>query len=315
MKKLLIRLFTLLMAVSIVFQAKAGQTETKALGGSVDMGNVIQMGTFEGTSHYVVFYPKALESSDQTWPVAVWANGTMCAPALYTSLLAGVAEQGYVVVASSDVMSADGKSQREAIDWIFDQSMDEESVFCGKIDPQRIGAFGHSQGGRSSVNAAAADSRISCIVSIAGSSYGSEAEKLSTPALFLTGSKDLVVLSSLWVKPAYNKCKGPAVYASLDGGIHTSVILNADPYIHYVTQWFNAWLNNDSDSMSVFKGNGLRQDKAWKDYQAKNLNASGVGSVFSGGSFWKFASIAELVVIVLLVVLFRKGGKNDRMAV
>ena len=292
-----IAIFTAVMTALTVFFARP--LETKANVGSIDMGDVIQMGDFDGSTHYIVFYPKALETSDQAWPVAVWANGTMCPPALYISLLQGVAAKGYVVVASSEMMSADGKGQIEAIDYIFEESMDEESPLCGKIDPGRIAAFGHSQGGRSSVNAAAADERIRCIVSIAGSSYSSEASKLSTPALFLTGTADMIVLSSLWVKPAYNKAKGPAVYASLNGGVHTSCVLDADAYIDYCASWFDAWLGDNAEAMAQFKSGGkLSKDSAWKDYASKNMNTGTLaGSVFGGSSLWRGIALAELLVI------------------
>ena len=276
--------------------------------GSVDLGDVVQMGDFEGTAHYIVFYPKALESSDEVWPVAVWANGTMCAPALYTNLLKGVAARGYVVVASSELMSADGTAQIAAIDYVFNQSMDENSVLCGKIDPGRIAAFGHSQGGRSSVNAAAADERIGCVVSVAGSNYKSEAEKLSTPTLFLTGTRDLVVMSSLWVKPAYNSAKGPAVYASLKNGIHTTCVLDADKYVDLCADWFDAWLQGDADALAGFKpGGALSKDAEWTDYASRNLSAGLLsGSVFSSGRIWPALALLELLVIVLLAALLRK---------
>lgn len=282
--------------------------------GSIDMGDVIQMGDFEGTTHYIVFYPKELENSDKAWPVAVWANGTMCAPVLYTNLLKGVAARGYIVVASSEMMSASGEGQIEAIDYIVDQSMSEDNVFCGKIDPGSIAAFGHSQGGRSSVNAASADERIGCVVSIAGSNYESEARKLSAPALFLTGTKDYVVRSSRWVEPAYNSVNGPAVYASLKNGIHTTCVLDADKYTGYCAGWFDAWLQNDQDAMAQFKEGGeLSQDENWTDYASKNLSGSSLsGSVFSGGSgsVWKAAALFELLIIIACAAVILAGKKK-----
>ncbi|MGX8716049.1 MAG: hypothetical protein ACSW8A_09900, partial [Lachnospiraceae bacterium] len=125
------RIVCVIALAMVLCMAVPGYAEAEA--GSVDMGDVIQMGDFEGKDHYIVFYPKELEGSDKQYPVLVWANGTMCAPVLYMNLLKGVAARGYVVVASSELMSADGKAQIKAIDYIFDQSMDESSVLCGKI--------------------------------------------------------------------------------------------------------------------------------------------------------------------------------------
>ena len=271
MKKLT-RLLCLMLAVVLIAVTLSSGMEARALGGSVDMGDVVQMGDFEGLSHYIVFYPKALETSDAQWPVIIWANGTVCAPVLYTGLLKSIASQGYVVVASSDVMSANGKSQIAELDYILAQGQTAGSVFCGKVDASRIGAIGHSQGGRSTVNAAAADPRIRCAVSIAGSPLSSESKKLSAPTLFLTATADLIVLSSMWVKPAFQNCAGPAAYASLKGGIHTSCMLKPDLYAGYCVQWFRAWLDGDDAALAVFRpGGALSADAQWKDFASKNF--------------------------------------------
>ena len=123
------------------------------------------------------------------------------------------------------------------------------------------------------MNAAAADSRIRCAVSIAGSNFTSEAKKLSAPTLFLTGTIDTIVLSAMWVKPAFNNCKGPAVYASLKNGVHTSCMLTPGKYVPYCTQWLRAWLDGDAAAQDVFcSGGALAKDAAWTGYAVKNLN-------------------------------------------
>lgn len=266
------RTLCLLLAALLVTALVGGGMDAAAIGGSVDMGDVVQLGDYQGTSLHIVFYPKTLETSDQTWPVIVWANGTMCAPALYTDLLRSLAARGYVVVTNSDVMSANGKSQIAALDFILAQNADPGSVFYGRIDPGRVAAAGHSQGGRSTVNAAAADSRFRCAISIAGSPFTSEAKKLSAPTLFLTGTADLVVMSAMWVKPAYKSCTGPAVYVSLKNGIHTSCMLRAGSYADYCVLWLRAWMDGDGAALNAFRpGGALASDRAWKDFTAKNF--------------------------------------------
>lgn len=272
MMKRWMRTLCLMLAVLLMTALFGGGMRAAAVGGSVDMGDVVQLGDYECPSLHIVFYPKALESSDQTWPVVVWANGTMCAPVLYTDLLRSLASRGYVVVTNSDVMSANGKSQTAALDFILAQNADPDSVFYGKIDPNRVAAAGHSQGGRSTVNAAAADSRFRCAISIAGSPFTSEAKKLSAPTLFLSGTADLIVMSSMWVRPAYKNCTGPAVYASLKNGIHTSCMLSAGSYVDYCVLWLRAWMDGDAAAMDVFRpGGALAADRAWKDFAAKNF--------------------------------------------
>ena len=140
-----------------------------------------------------VYYPKSLENSEKKYPVIVWANGTGCPTSTYSGLLSDFAEAGYIVVADSTVMSASGEEQRDSVEYALEAAKDPDSVLYGKVNTAAVGAAGHSQGGRSAVNAAQKDSRIKCVLSIAGSNYDYEAEGLKTPVFYMTGTGDMVV--------------------------------------------------------------------------------------------------------------------------
>lgn len=218
-----------------------------------------------------VVYPLAVTNSSRSFPVIVWANGTGCPTQTYMSLLETLANGGYIVVADSSVMTADGTAQIDSVNYILNKNADPSSVFYNRVDTAAIAACGHSQGGRSSVNAAQKDSRIRCIVSIAGASSADEARGLGIPCLFLTGTNDLVVISSQWCKPSYDAVAGRAAYASLKGGIHTTCITNPEKVSPYALDWFNAYIKNDAQAMQVFTDGGkLATDGAWQDFQNKN---------------------------------------------
>lgn len=220
----------------------------------------------------IFYYPSNIKKSSKTYPAIVWANGTMCPPDMYDGLLKEIAEGGYIVIANGETMAADGTAQRASIDFIIEQNGDSSSIFYKKVNTEKIGAAGHSQGGRSSVNAAAVDSRIDCVLSLAGSNFDYEAELLSTPTLFIAGSSDMVVDAGMWIEPAYEICKGPAVYASLKGAIHTRCCTNPSDYSGYAVKWFDAWLKNDSNALATFKDGGeLSQDSKWQDFACKGL--------------------------------------------
>lgn len=220
----------------------------------------------------IVYYPDNIKSVNKSYPAIVWANGTGCPPSMYDGLLKRIAEGGYIVVANSETMAADGTDQRASIDFIFAQNEDKSSIFYKKVNTAEIGAAGHSQGGRSSVNAAAADSRIDCVLSLAGSNFDYEAELLSTPAFFIAGTSDMIVDAKMWVKPAYEICKGPAVYAALKGAVHTRCTTNPSDYSDYAVKWFDAWLKNDVVAMNTFKNGGeLAKDSKWQDFACKGL--------------------------------------------
>ncbi len=218
-----------------------------------------------------VIYPIEAKKTDRRWPVISWANGTGCPTWSYTALLEALASGGYIVIADDDVMTADGSTQRDSIDYTLRQNDDPSSVFYHKIDPDAIGVCGHSQGGRSCFNAAKADSRVRCLVSIAGSPYVEEARGVRVPSLILTGTNDLIVLSSQWCKPSYDAVKGRAVYASLKGAVHTTCMTHPEKVSGYVLSWFDACLKHDAKAKQVFADGGrLSRDTAWQDYQSKN---------------------------------------------
>ena len=220
----------------------------------------------------IVYYPSDIKKSHISYPALVWANGTAVSYDLYEKLLIEIAKGGYIVVANEETMSADGKAQRSSIDFIIEQNDDENSIFYKKVNTDKIGAIGHSQGGRSSVNAAAFDDRIDCVVSIAGSNFVEEAQALSTPAFFIAGSSDLIVDAKMWIVPAYENCKGPAVYASRKGAIHTRCCTNPTDYSGYIIDWFDYYLKGDSNAINTFKDGGtLSKDSNWIDFKCKKL--------------------------------------------
>lgn len=245
----------------------------KRLTKTIEKDDLIQIGDFDSLfDGFFVLCPKALAESEGRFPVVVWANGTMCPPVLYTKLLREIAKSGYIVVASPEMMPKDGKEQIAAIDYIISENADKDSLFYNKVDTEKIGAVGHSQGGASTVNAAAADNRIKAVVSIAGASRKDEAAVLKVPTLFFTGKLDFVVFSPWWTKPSYNACNVPAVYASLKLGIHTSCIFNADAYIGYTVKWLNTWLFGSNDKSVFLPGGSLSADCNWTDFQVKNFS-------------------------------------------
>ena len=78
----------------------------------VTSNGVTSTGSFDSLfSGNIIYYPADMAETDETYPVVVWANGTMCAPALYNSLLSKIAGAGYIVVTNTNLMSGDGKAQ------------------------------------------------------------------------------------------------------------------------------------------------------------------------------------------------------------
>ncbi len=240
---------------------------------SVESSNGIEKATYTTSDRtYIVYYPSDLLRNNSKYAILSWANGTGCAPSLYDGLLKEVAKGGFIVVASSETMAADGTVQIAQIDFVIGENSNKSSALYKKVNTGKIGVFGHSQGGRSAVNAGAMDDRITCVLSLAGSNYVEEAEKLSKPVLFMAGTKDKIVDADKWLVTAYNAVKGPAVYASLNGAIHTTCCSNPTAYSTYAINWFNAWFYNDGNLKANFTDGGeLSNDSNWSGFTCKGF--------------------------------------------
>ena len=241
----------------------------------IDNNNVVCTANMESINKgNMMWFPAEMLDDDfeGEYPVLVWANGTICPPALYYEFLSEVAAEGYVVVTNTELFAGNGVQQKASIDFILAEDADVNSIFYNKIDETRIGVMGHSQGGMSSVNCAALDSRVDCVFSIAGNSSKSDAKKLTVPTFFATGDLDWIVPSWQYVKPAYNNCNSAAVYANLKGANHMRVCTDPSVYSNYAIKWFNAWLKDDSSAKAVFKKGGeLYKDSEWNGILSKNF--------------------------------------------
>ncbi|MBO5896008.1 MAG: hypothetical protein J6Q83_01795 [Clostridia bacterium] len=225
----------------------------------------------EVTPRQTVYCPPNMSTSNSTYPVLVWANGTMVTADFYASLLTDLSNMGYIVIASDENMSADGTAQLYSLDFVINEGNNPDSPLYGKIDANRVALIGHSQGGRSSVNAST-DSRVKCVISIAGSNFDYEAELDTKPTLFFGGTKDWIVSPEQWLVTAFDAVRGPAVYGCLNGATHTTCTSDPSQYTYYIDKWCDAWLNGNEQSKGIFRNGGeMSNDGRWTDFRSKGF--------------------------------------------
>ena len=311
MKKRLSRLLSCLL-IALMLCALFVPTAFAAEGDATVAGITEYTKVKSVSESYIVYYDSDLLSSAEKLPVIIWANGTFCAPASYTALLNGLARKGYIVVASSDMMSGDGTMQSKQLDFILAENEDPNSRFYQKVDTKNVAAAGHSQGGRSTVNALNSDSRFKCGISLAGSNTKDENKKLNltTPILYFSGQLDLIVPANQWILPTYSVTKGPALYACRKWAIHTTCWEHPTEYVTYMDLWCRAHfsnIKNPTTENAVYEA--LKKDDDWKDVQGKNLSSSRLASILSEGSFLVIAVILVLAASALVVLLLKKKKK------
>ncbi len=116
-------------------------------------------------SLYTIFRPACMKDGE-TYPVITWANGTCGLTHGYAVLLGTIASYGYVIVASNSTWTntpPTDKVQERAIDYAESLNEDKTSVLYHKLDLDKIGAMGHSQGAAATINAAK-DDRVKSVI-------------------------------------------------------------------------------------------------------------------------------------------------------
>lgn len=309
MKKLNKPLLILLLTALILFPV----TSLVYASDNASNNDVAVLGNFDSAEFsYIVVYPENFNARMKL-PVVVWSNGTYVPPKSYEDIFSLLAQEGFIVVASTDSLLYDGSVVSGAIDYIIEQNDNPDSPIYRRVDTSRIGAAGHSLGGRSSINAAVKDERIGVVASIAGSNIESERVELQTPALFFAGENDTVIAPQLWVEPMYDACRGPAVYVSLKNAGHVACFTDPELYAYYISNWFYTWLYEDQELKEIFVPNGnMSNDIRFADYKCKGFESEYVlPQKDSTASLNKSIIIASIIISVgifastLIVVLYK----------
>lgn len=169
---------------------------------------------------------------NEVFPVLIFSPGMGLLPVFYSSLLIEMTSQGYVVVvlwhpystaltpfpdgrvvtvnkAGSPSLSEDPEAEKDRVGavWVADmrfvldqlpQLNTDDALLVGRLDLERIGAFGHSFGGATSVQAAYEDERLDAAINMDGAMFGDVRQQGSrVPLLMLQSPPPAEAPSSL----------------------------------------------------------------------------------------------------------------------
>lgn len=215
---------------------------------------------------FTMVRPRELGANGVKHPIITWGNGTGATPRSYTGLLNRLASHGFVVIASNSTNTGSGNEMLQGVDWVLEQNMASGSPLFGKIDPSRIGATGHSQGGFGTCQTAR-DARIKTIAPIQG--FRAPAGSYAGSIFAISGGMDTIVAPT-GISSGFDRLsKGPAMYGELKAATHTDWIggrnASGSAYFEAVTAWMRVHLMEDAALRSKFYGAqcGLCSDAAW----------------------------------------------------
>lgn len=230
---------------------------------------------------FVAYYPADLEETESTFPVVVFANGTGVGASKYKALFQHLASWGFIVLGNEDPSTCTGASAEATLVWLLEQNSDPDSVFYQKVDTERIGISGHSQGGVAVFNAVSEQPHgglYTCAVSLSPTEWALamaigldyDPSKMTAPTLILAAAENDVITPD-GVKGLAEVIPAGTVRALRPGMDHGKMLYSADGY---VTAWFMWQLQGDQDAAKAFVGDNaeILKNPLYQNQQAKLQN-------------------------------------------
>lgn len=232
---------------------------------------------------FLVYYPSELETGMEKYPVIVICNGSGTPLSKYPAVAKHLASWGFVVVGTEEknAWNAFGAEMclRYLERWNENEKIEEtDSPFYQKIDFQRVGIVGHSQGGVGVINAIT-DTRHKDVYRAAVSLSPTNRELahdlfwdydpslIDIPILLISGAGggDDWVVTGEQLQSIYDDAGSEKIMMRRKETNHNEVLYAANGY---VTAWFAWQLLGDNEAGKAFVGedaeilhNSLYQDQ------------------------------------------------------
>jgi hypothetical protein len=206
---------------------------------------------------YTIFHPACMKDGE-TYPVITWANGTCGLTHGYALLLTTIASHGFVIVASNSTWTGTPPTngvQARAIDYAKYLNEDSSSMFYGKLDLDKVGAMGHSQGA-GATRVAAADPRVKSVI------FWNTGTTDAVPFLNVSADRDVGGGSVTALQAATNAAMKPGAWIyyhqvlETGGGSTGHLVLMEQPdrVSQMAVDWWKWQLNGDDDAKKTFVG-------------------------------------------------------------
>jgi dienelactone hydrolase len=169
-----------------------------------------------------------LADSPKRFPVLLFAAGSQQIPSEYSCLTEDLASKGFVAIGYGPTVLG-GRTWRDDLTQVLDHlavwNSTRGHLFFGRLDLDRIGAFGHSFGASAISIIAAYDKRLKAIVLIDGGGRLEDARAI--PALiFNSGGADAARKNpdaeNTIARNLYLRWSKPGTLVTLEGAVHMS---------------------------------------------------------------------------------------------
>lgn len=226
--------------------------------------------TMQGFEKYAISYPKELETSEKKYPVIVICNGTGWKGAsLNRAQHQYYASYGFIVIATDETYSWNGFGAEMCIrhlERLNDYKADDgqTSVFYQKMDFNRVGIVGHSQGGVGVFNAITNTDHkdvYKAAVSLSPTNqpvalaleWPYDVTEIEIPIMLISGAGggDDAVITLEGLNAIYDQIPGDKVMLRRKDTSHGLTVTAEDGY---VMAWFMWQLQGDQEAAKTFVG-------------------------------------------------------------
>lgn len=228
-----------------------------------------------------VWYPSEMTHSDKKYPLIVMSNGSGSMFSAYEYSFEHLASWGFIVIGNDEQSNGNGHASESSLNLMIKLNADESSKFYGKIDIDKVGSAGHSQGGAGAVNAVlryghsenykaiyTASNTNSALSDYLGWGYDPSAIKAAYFGVAGTGNTDAGDATKEGLAPL---AKLQETYSGIDnevkkiiarrkGADHAEMLYYGDGYM---TAWFLWHLQGDTKAQAAFD-EIVKNDK-WQD--------------------------------------------------
>lgn len=249
-------------------------------GGEIEK-HYLQTGTYDvsykeypllqGFKKFEIYYPSELESKNAKYPLVVMCNGSGLPASKYSNLFKHMASWGFVVIGTEEEYDWNGFSAEMCIRFLLSidgkQTLgekNESNPFYHKIDFDRVGITGHSQGGVGVFNAISVQEHSSIYKAAVALSptktelaenlyWHYDVSEIQTPVFLLSGTDEAGFIEPDTLKAIYDSFPENTnrVMATRDNAEHNEMLYFSDGY---VTAWFMYYLQGDEEAGKAFSG-------------------------------------------------------------
>lgn len=239
---------------------------------------------------FTVYYPSEMETSRKKYPVIVMCNGSGTPLSKYPAVAKHLASWGFLVIGTEENYSWNAFGAEMCLRYLErwnrnEKIEDTKSLFYQRIDFNRVGIAGHSQGGVGVINAVTNTDHknvYKAAVSLSPANkelahnllWDYDASLIRIPVMLISGEGggDDWVVTGGQLQAVYDDIRSDKFMMRRRGTAHGEMLYTANGY---VTAWFMWLLQDDVYAAGAFTGENpeIMGNRLYQD-QKRNLKPS-----------------------------------------